>query len=165
MERLWAPWRMEYIQDHQSARCIFCQAWEKADDPEKLALHKTPLSVVLMNKYPYSNGHLLVAPVRHVAELDFLAPEELADIFSAVALSTRILKNRISAEGFNIGINVGRTAGAGIVDHIHVHIVPRWHGDTNFMSVMNDVRVLPEALEQTYNKLLPAFQKHREVMP
>lgn len=165
MERLWAPWRMAYIEDEETEGCVFCTGAQTADEFDCLVLHKTALSLVMINKYPYSNGHLLVAPRRHVDDPGQLSLEELTDLFATVTFSISILKNRISAEGFNIGMNIGRTAGAGIEDHIHVHIVPRWHGDTNFMTIIDNVRVLPEALNETYAKLSPAFKESSGVMP
>jgi ATP adenylyltransferase len=155
MERIWAPWRMEYIRDEKPAHCIFCLESDKVCDREILVLHRTPFSSIMLNRYPYSNGHLLVSPLRHVAALDGLAGEELQDLFELVRRSCAVLTAVAAPEGFNIGMNLGKAAGAGEADHLHVHIVPRWNGDTNFMSVIADVRVIPEALMAMYDTLLP----------
>ena len=157
MKTLWAPWRIEYIRSHKPSGCIFCLKDHGAKDRENLVLYRTPFSFVMLNRYPYSNGHLLVAPYRHVADLDGLADEEMLDLFQLVSVSCKILKAAASPEGFNIGMNLGKAAGAGVEEHLHVHIVPRWNGDTNFMCVVADLRVMPENLIATYEALLPGF--------
>lgn len=157
MDRIWAPWRMEYLLNDTPARCIFCGESDNVSDRETLLLHRTPCSSVMLNRYPYSNGHLLVAPLRHAATLDRLTGEELQDLFELVRRSCAVLNEVAAPEGFNIGMNIGRAAGAGVADHLHVHIVPRWNGDTNYMSIIADVRVIPEALLATYDTLLPHF--------
>lgn len=158
MERLWAPWRMEYILNHKPEGCIFCLPQELQVDRERLLLHRSRLSLVMLNRYPYTNGHLLIAPNRHTADLEGLADEEMLDLFRTLSLCKRILRETAGPDGFNIGINLGRSAGAGVDDHIHLHIVPRWSGDTNFMSVIPDLRVMPENLAVTFERLLPRFQ-------
>ncbi len=158
MERLWAPWRMEYILNNKSADCIFCLPPDLECDPERLLLYRTGLSLVMLNRYPYTNGHLLIAPNRHTAEIEGLTNEEMLDLFRTLGLCKRILQETARPDGFNVGINLGRAAGAGVEDHIHLHIVPRWGGDTNFMSVIPDVRIMPENLTVTFERLLPAFQ-------
>lgn len=157
MERIWAPWRIDYIVNEKPSGCIFCIPSEKTDDRENLILYRTPFSFVMLNRYPYNNGHLLVAPFRHTADLDDLSDEEMLDLFAAVRRCRNILRDAASPQGFNIGINLGKAAGAGVDEHIHIHIVPRWNGDTNFMSVVDDLRVMPENLKSTYEKLLPGF--------
>ena len=157
MKTLWAPWRMEYIRGKKPAGCIFCHDEETVNDRQTFILLRTPLSIVMLNRYPYSNGHLLVAPRRHLASLEQLSDEETLDLFGMVKLSRKVLVAAASPEGFNIGINLGKAAGAGIEEHLHVHIVPRWNGDTNFMSVIADLRVMPENLLATYDALLPGF--------
>lgn len=118
--------------------------------------------MVMMNRFPYNNGHLLVAPVRHVAGLDHLSDEEILDLVRMVRISIDVLKEVMRPEGFNVGLNLGRVAGAGMEEHMHFHVVPRWGGDTNFMTVLGDVRVIPEHIKQTYKKLLPLFKKTNE---
>jgi len=155
MQTLWAPWRMEYILSEKEKECIFCLA---LSDEGNLALYKGSLSMVMMNKYPYINGHLLVAPKRHIAGLDDLTVEEMADLLRTVKNAIEILKKVMKPDGFNVGLNLGVVAGAGVEQHLHFHIVPRWHGDTNAMTVFAEVRVIPEHLEATYGNLKPHFE-------
>ncbi|MBP1753429.1 MAG: histidine triad protein [Geobacteraceae bacterium] len=157
MERLWAPWRMEYILNPKPGGCIFCLDDERDKDRENLVLHRSDHSFVMMNRYPYCNGHMMVSPYRHISDLEKLKSEEMLDLFAAVALCTRVLSDKFAPQGFNVGINLGKAAGAGIDDHLHLHIVPRWIGDTNYMTVIADVRVMPENILATYDKLLPGF--------
>ena len=157
MENLWAPWRMSYILEKEKPEgCIFCMATDGkgADD---LVLGVGRLSLVMMNKYPYNNGHLLVAPKRHLPNLDQLSGEEMADLLATVRRATHALKKVMNPEGFNVGLNLGRVAGAGIEEHMHFHVVPRWGGDTNFMTLFGEVRVIPEHIQATYEKLKPFF--------
>lgn len=161
MERLWAPWRMEYILDEKPSGCIFCLGLNGDDDRKRLILHRTPRSLVMMNRYPYVNGHLMVAPCRHTGSLHDLDPEELLELMEITRLCQTVLDGEMHPGGYNIGLNLGSAAGAGIADHLHVHIVPRWQGDTNFMTVLGDVRILPEALALQYDRLLPRFAEKR----
>ncbi len=160
MEVLWAPWRVEYILNNaKEDGCIFCPG-EK--EPEGSILFRGKHSLVMMNKYPYINGHLLVAPLRHVAALDQLEETEKTVLLTMVGQAVTILKKTMKAEGFNVGLNLGKVAGAGVEAHLHFHVVPRWNGDTNFMTVFGDVRVIPEHMQQTYARLLPFFQEVKE---
>ena len=157
MENLWAPWRMTYIlEEDKPEGCIFCLASDGkgADD---LVLGVGEHCLVMMNKFPYNNGHLLVAPRRHLPGLDRLSDEEMTDLLATVRLSMQALKEVMNPEGFNVGLNLGRVAGAGIEEHMHFHVVPRWGGDTNFMTVFGEVRVIPEHIRATYDKLRPFF--------
>ncbi|RME33939.1 MAG: HIT domain-containing protein [Deltaproteobacteria bacterium] len=159
MDRLWAPWRMTYIngEDHQSRKgCIFCLGHEE-EDRERLILFRGRAAFVIMNKYPYSNGHLMVAPYRHTADLGSLDLSEVEDVWRLTVLARDVLTEWGRPDGFNIGMNWGRVAGAGVEDHLHQHIVPRWHGDTNFMPVLADVRVIPQHLEETADLLRGLF--------
>jgi ATP adenylyltransferase len=149
---------MEYIRGRKPAGCIFCHDEQTVNDRQKLILIGTTRSIVMLNRYPYSNGHLLVAPRKHIASLDQLSDEEMLDLLGLVKLSSKVLGDAASPQGFNIGINLGKAAGAGVEEHLHIHIVPRWNGDTNFMSVIADLRVMPENLLATYDVLLPGFQ-------
>ncbi len=158
MERLWAPWRIEYILADKPAGCIFCVGDNQDRDRELLVLHRGAASLVMLNRYPYTNGHLMIAPYRHTSDLDQLADGEMLDLFKTVRLCRNILQQIASPQGFNIGVNLGRAAGAGVDEHVHIHVVPRWNGDTNYMSVIADVRVMPENLLMTYDRLFPAFQ-------
>lgn len=158
--RLWAPWRMEYIRGPKEPGCIFCNypAEDPANFPRRLLLCARVDAFVMLNKYPFASGHLMVVPRRHVSDLAELSPAEHAALFELVRESGTALKLAVNAEGMNIGINVGAVAGAGIAEHLHVHIVPRWRGDSNFMPVIADVRVMPEALDATYQRLAPYFR-------
>ena len=161
METLWAPWRMTYIDqvsDPNTRReCIFCRALE-ADDRESLVVHRAPGAVVMLNRYPYNPGHLMVAPRSHGGDLSALDGTELIEVIRELQLATGVLRAALSCDGFNGGWNQGRVAGAGIEEHLHFHLVPRWSGDTNFMPVLADVKVVPEHLDATWEKLAAAFK-------
>ena len=157
MELLWAPWRVEYILGKKSDGCMFCKKIKEKRDKDNLILHRAERTLVMMNRYPYNNGHLLVCPYKHSRDLEGLDEEEIKDLLSSVSRSTTLLKKALKPDGFNIGMNLGRIAGAGIEDHLHFHIVPRWSGDTNFMPVLAEARVIPEHLEKTYQKLFKLF--------
>jgi ATP adenylyltransferase len=163
MKVLWAPWRMGYIlSDKKDASCIFCPGNNREQDEERLILYVGALTMVIMNKYPYNNGHLLVAPVRHLPDMENLAHEESLDLLLMVQRSIAVLKDIMNPEGFNVGLNLGHVAGAGVEAHMHFHIVPRWNGDTNYMTVLGDVRVIPEHIQETYGKLRPYFDRLSE---
>ena len=160
MKILWAPWRIEYVTaSDEKGECIFCPGDDRSRDEERLILHVGDRSIVLMNRFPYINGHLLVAPVHHVPTLDALTDDEKLDLITMVEKSVGILTKAMNPGGFNVGLNLGRIAGAGVEDHIHFHVVPRWSGDTNYMTVVGDVRVIPEHIQATYKKLLPLFKE------
>jgi len=160
MDRLWAPWRVEYLVQEKPAGCIFCGT---GNERERLIFKTTPLSLIMLNRYPYVNGHLMVAPRRHTADLGSLSSEEVLDLWKLVALCQQVLIQSAGPDGFNIGINLGKAAGAGVEEHLHIHVVPRWSGDNNFMTVVADLRVIPEALEASYDRLLPLFQAADQV--
>ena len=159
VERLWTPWRMEYIQAAKvdPEGCIFCELPEKGDDDAAHILKRGERAFVLMNAYPYNPGHLMVAPYRHTGEIEHLDADELLDLGRLLQVAMRALREEMEPHGFNLGMNLGRIAGAGIPDHLHWHVVPRWSGDTNYMPVIGQTRVLPELLEETYRKLHPRF--------
>ena len=157
MEHMWAPWRVQYIESAKPEGCILCDKPTENKDVENYILFRGEKNFVIMNSYPYNPGHLMVAPYRHVASLEELTAEELHEHFDIVSRSIKVLRQAFSPGGFNLGINIGKVAGAGIEDHIHTHIVPRWQGDTNCMPVISDVRVIPEALAETYQKLKGKF--------
>ena len=154
MERLWAPWRIEFLTRPKDDICIFCR---EGDRRELLILKESPLVRIMLNRYPYCNGHLMISPRRHVADPGALSDEESLALMKSLALCREILISASSPDGFNIGMNLGRPAGAGIEDHLHIHVVPRWNGDNNFMTVVGDLRVIPEALLTTYDRLFPLF--------
>jgi len=157
MERIWAPWRVQYINAEKQEGCIFCDKPKQDKDDENYILKRGRLGLIMLNAYPYNNGHLMVAPYRHVADISDLADEELLSVMHLVSLGKKVLSRAFSPDGFNIGINMGRVAGAGIEDHIHIHIVPRWNGDTNFMPVLADIKVMPQALSHTFSQLCDAL--------
>jgi len=162
METLWAPWRMSYILGEEKKEgCIFCPGEDRSRDKDRLILYVDEYVMVMMNKFPYVNGHLLVAPFRHVKDFEGLDDKEILNLTKMVKNTIAILRKLMNPDGFNIGINLGKVAGAGVEEHLHYHIVPRWYGDTNFMTVLADVRVIPEHIKQTYEKLYPLFQKHQ----
>lgn len=156
MKTMWAPWRMEYILGKKDEGCIFCRA---LSDQDNLTLYKGKVTMVVMNKYPYINGHLLVAPTRHLSLLEQVKKNEMGDLLETVEKSVGILKKVMNPDGFNVGLNLGKVAGAGVEEHLHFHIVPRWFGDTNALTVFADVRVIPEHLQATFHNLKPHFDK------
>ena len=170
METLWAPWRLGYVVGEQSAQdkplsqpphptgCIFCDKPQSGDDAAHLIVARAPRCFVMLNLYPYNNGHLLVAPYRHGARLEDLEDDECAELMTVVRRAERVVRERLKAEGFNIGMNVGRVAGAGIDAHLHLHIVPRWSGDANFMPVVSNARVMPQSLAAVRETLAGPLQ-------
>ena len=151
---------MRYIlSDEEGDNCIFCPGDNRGEDEKRLILYVRSQTMVVMNRFPYNNGHLLVAPVRHVSGLEHLSDSETLELLQMVRKSIDILKEIMAPEGFNVGLNLGRVAGAGMEEHMHFHIVPRWNGDTNFMTVHGDVRVIPEHIKETFKKLRPCFDK------
>ena len=164
MEKLWSPWRSKYIESLSKKKdddeCIFCEAAKNdVNDSENLLVRKGELTFTLLNLYPYNNGHLMIIPFRHIGDLDDLSNQEGSEIFRELQLARRALLDISQPQGFNIGANLGRIGGAGIYEHIHFHIVPRWSGDTNFMPVLGEVKVISQELQETKLKLLNAFKK------
>jgi len=158
MKVIWAPWRMEYVGAPKTKGCFFCHAQQAQTDRQGWIIHRLSRTFMILNTYPYNPGHLMVAPSRHVARFDELEDQERLDVLEGIALGTRVLQHALRPDGFNVGANLGRVAGAGVEDHLHVHVVPRWAGDTNFMPVLADVKVIPEHLEATYEKLRAAVR-------
>jgi ATP adenylyltransferase len=150
---MWAPWRIEYILQPKEGGCLFCTKGKAKDDRKNYVLYRSKKSYCIMNLYPYNNGHLMVAPYRHVRNIDSLTDEEICDMLLVAKRVVRALKKGFKPEGFNIGINMGKTAGAGVVGHLHMHIVPRWQGDTNFMPILTDTKVVSAGLQETYKTL------------
>jgi ATP adenylyltransferase len=157
MEQLWAPWRQAYITAAKTAPendpCFICAGLAAQDDRVNLIVQRTPLSVVLLNRYPYNNGHLLIAPRAHKGHLSELTPEELLETLETLRRMIRFVEPLMHPDGYNIGLNLGRVAGAGLPGHLHWHLVPRWSGDTNFMPVLSDTRVISQSLEALYDLL------------
>jgi ATP adenylyltransferase len=155
-ERLWAPWRLQYIRGEKSDECIFCTK-PKLDDAEALITYRGERCFVMLNAFPYTSGHVMVAPYAHTADLAGLDEPTALELMTLIQRSQRAIGAAYGPEGFNVGANLGTVAGAGVADHVHMHVVPRWEGDTNFMSVIGEVRVLPESLEDTHRNLKEAF--------
>lgn len=154
MDRIWAPWRLEYIRSEEDAQCFLCRTVDEDEDRENLLLKRGEACGVIMNRYPYNNGHLLVFPYRHVAELSDLNSDERLEIMNLVDQFIVCLKKSVKPDGFNVGFNLGKVAGAGLESHLHAHIVPRWNGDTNFMPVIGGTKVIPQALTDLYDELI-----------
>lgn len=167
MKLIWAPWRMKYIKESSKLKgknlkiknCFICQGL-KGNQAKNLILYANSYALVMLNRYPYNNGHLMVAPARHVGEIEKLTPQERDAVFELVQKSVRILKKLMRPDGFNIGANLGRYAGAGLPGHFHIHIVPRWIGDVNFLPLLAETKVVCESLSITYKKLKPFFNKN-----
>lgn len=153
MERLWAPWRIRYIVQPKEPGCFFCRKSQQADDAANHILIRDRTCFALLNTYPYNPGHLMIAPYKHTGDLDDLAETELTELMLLARRCKQLLQRALRPDGFNLGINFGRVAGAGVEDHVHLHVVPRWNGDTNFMPVLGDVRVIPQALDELYAEL------------
>ena len=162
MDKLWAPWRIKYIQAPKGKGCVFCTKSEHGDDRDNLVLFRGENSFILMNLYPYSNGHLMIAPYQHTSETTDISRTTNTEIMTLVNQSMEILKTTMKAEGFNFGANLGKAAGAGIEEHLHYHVVPRWTGDTNFMPVLGHAKVMVEGLQETWDILKPHFNKLQE---
>ena len=161
MKQLWAPWRLEYIQGQNQEGCIFCQAAAGSEDQQRLVVARGARCFVIMNLYPYNTGHVMVVPYRHRSRLKELDEDELLDLMRYTDYTLRVQEHVFHAEGFNVGMNLGRAAGAGIDDHLHIHVVPRWVGDTNYMPVIGDVKVIPEHLATTRQRLVEGFEALR----
>ena len=158
MERIWAPWRMSYVSNNTVDKsCFFCPDATGRNDRQRLILVRSDHSLIMLNRYPYTGGHLMVAPLRHTAELDDLSDVELLDLVHVLRRGRALLRQVANPDGFNVGINLGSAAGAGLEEHLHIHIVPRWNGDSNFMTVVGEVRVIPDELMAAYDRLSAAL--------
>ena len=164
MKRLWAPWRMKYIRETSGKKdtsCFLCDAYSDRNNRNNLVVAVFEHSFVIMNKFPYNNGHLMIVPIKHTGEIEALEKETRAELMDIIALTTNVLKTTMNAEGINVGINLGRVAGAGVPDHVHIHVVPRWNGDTNFMPVFTDTKIISEGLDEAYLVLKKGFEEAR----
>ena len=157
MKQVWAPWRIEYILGPKEDGCFLCRMFAGVDDRSTRLLHRGKTCAVVMNRYPYTGGHLMVAPYRHVDGLDGMTPVERSEMMELSNFSVEVLKKVMKPQAFNIGINLGAAAGAGLKDHVHLHVVPRWIGDTNFMPALGQTTVVPQALDELYDALKPHF--------
>lgn len=163
MDYLWSPWRMAYIQKHhQESGCVFCKALHQTDGEENLIIYRGKLAFVILNRYPYTSGHLMVVPNEHREDFTELLPEARAEMMELISKSMQVLRASYHPDGFNLGANIGSAAGAGIPQHVHMHLVPRWAGDTNFISTLGNTRVIPEALSKTYWRV---FKQWHELFP
>jgi len=158
MEHLWAPWRIRYILGEKEAGCFLCRKSQESDDAKNHIIIRERNCFALLNAYPYNAGHLMVAPYKHTGELDDLSEQELSELMSLTRRCKQLLVKAVKADGFNIGLNLGRVAGAGVLDHVHMHIVPRWNGDTNFMPVLADTHVVPQALDELHALLVKEIE-------
>lgn len=158
MKQLWSPWRIDYILAPKPDECVFCVPATREEDEERLILARGKRSFVLMNKFPYNNGHLLVCPYRHIQSIEELDEDESAEIMGFLKRCSAILKDHFHCEGINIGLNQGKAAGAGIGEHLHFHLVPRWNGDSSFIAAIGDVRTIPQHLAETWKALKPLFE-------
>jgi ATP adenylyltransferase len=163
MDNLWAPWRIEYILSKKPQGCIFCDKPSENNDKENLILFRGKHHFIILNAYPYNNGHMMIVPFKHISSLDGWNSEERQEMMDLADLAVILLKKAMNPDGFNLGINMGQAAGAGIDDHIHLHIVPRWNGDTNFMPVLSDTRVVSEYLKASYDKLMQILQQRLNI--
>ncbi len=160
MKQLWAPWRMTYIENHEKVDgCVFCNAQAKEDSADNLIAHRGERAYVILNRYPYTGGHLMVVPFEHKAILEELDAQTRSEMMELTSRCMTILRKLYKPQGFNMGANIGEAAGAGVKEHVHIHIVPRWKGDTNFMSALGETRVIPEDLEVTYQRVKNEFQR------
>lgn len=159
MKHMWSPWRMEYIQNSKVEGCIFCMVQDVEDGTENLIAFRSEHAYVILNRYPYTSGHLMVVPYVHKPNLEELDPETRAEMMELTTRCMTVLRKIYNPPAFNMGANIGEAAGAGVKAHVHIHIVPRWAGDTNFMSSIGEVRVLPELLEDTYRRVRQGFQE------
>ena len=162
LDRIWAPWRIEYIEQPKNDECFICQILKEKKDDKNLILYRGKNALVLLNKYPYIAGHLMVAPIEHIANLEKLTKETNEEIWELTTKTVKLLKKAVSPQGFNIGMNLGAVSGAGLKTHLHVHIVPRWMGDTNFMPIISDTRAISEGLEKTYEKFVKFIDVYDE---
>jgi len=160
MKNLWTPWRADYVKEHETPDkgCIFEAGADRNYDKDSLLLYRDAVTTVFLNRFPYANGHLLIAPARHVGDIVDLSNEENSALLEMIRESVKILRRHKNPDGFNIGLNLGTVAGAGHPDHLHFHVVPRWDGDHNFMAVLAEIRTIPEHIESTFDQLLPDFQ-------
>jgi ATP adenylyltransferase len=160
MKHLWSPWRMEYIENHgKEEECVFCKAQAMQDSPDNLIVHRGLLAYVILNRFPYTSGHVMVVPFKHQPSLEALEAPDRAELIELTSRATAVLRQSYDTKAFNVGLNIGEAAGAGVKEHVHIHVVPRWAGDTNFMSTLAITRVLPETLPDTWKRIRAGFAR------
>ncbi len=157
MKRLWAPWRMKFVEKEKKKGCVFCEVLAEDADEKNLIVYRGKLAFVILNRYPYTSGHVMVVPNAHQPSFEFLDPPTRAEMMELSTRAVEVLKKVYSPEGLNLGTNIGEAAGAGIAEHVHIHVLPRWGGDTNFMSTVGQTRVIPEDLDETYRRISAAW--------
>lgn len=157
MKRIWAPWRMKYILSSRQKGCFLCDICQDKKDKWNLVLKRGKSNFLLLNKYPYNNGHLMIAPYKHVDSLESMDEQEMTEMMQLASMACKALGKSLHPDGFNLGLNIGTAAGAGLKDHIHLHIVPRWEGDTNFMPVLGEVKIIPQPLDTLWRQLKKAL--------
>jgi ATP adenylyltransferase len=163
MKHIWSPWRMEYVEKStEQGRCLFCDQLAQSDGLENLILHRGQHAFVILNRYPYTNGHMMVVPFEHKPSFDALDEKVLSEVMILASEALVVLREAYGAESFNVGANIGTAAGAGVADHVHMHVLPRWKGDTSFMTTTGEVRVIPEALESTFARLQAVWKNRRK---
>ena len=163
MKHIWSPWRMKYIEKNEKEEgCVFCNAQAKEDGPANLIVFRGQRAFVILNLFPYTSGHVMVIPFEHVSTFEELPSATRAEMMELTSLSMSVLRKVYTPQGFNMGANIGESAGAGVPGHVHIHVVPRWSGDTNFMSTLGETRVLPESIEETYKRVRDGFSSHRK---
>jgi ATP adenylyltransferase len=162
MKRIFAPWRYKYVSDPDSGGCIFCKATSSDDDRKSGVLFRGKYAFVIMNMYPYTNGHIMVAPYKHTGSFEELIEDEILEMSTMLQTWQKVLKKAMNPEGFNIGMNIGRIAGAGFENHLHYHLVPRWSGDTNFMPVIGGTKIVPMSIDEAYDLLLKVYREIKE---
>ena len=161
MDRLWAPWRIKYVSSSTRKGCIFCKAFKEKKDYSNLIILRSKHCFVILNIYPYNNGHVMIVPNRHIKDLEKLSKDEILDLTATMIKTKNIIKDILRPDGFNIGINIGKVAGAGVESHLHIHIVPRWNGDTNFMPIINNTKVIPQSLKDLYRSFKRCLKEKR----
>lgn len=154
MNKIWAPWRIKYIKKIKNRKCIFCLSKNKKMDKKRFVIIRQKYSFSILNTFPYNNGHFMVCPIRHVKKLEQLRQEEILDIFDVIKKTNKLMDKILKPAGYNIGINFGKISGAGVDNHLHIHVVPRWQGDTNFMPIISNTKVISQSLNDLYNELL-----------
>ncbi|MEW6717767.1 MAG: HIT domain-containing protein [Chloroflexota bacterium] len=160
MKHIWSPWRMKYIQEHNLVEgCVFCEAQSHEDGPDNLIVFRGRRAYVILNRYPYTSGHLMIVPYKHLPSLENLDKKTRDEMMDLVVEGIRVLREMYAPQAFNIGVNIGEAAGAGVAEHVHMHIVPRWTGDTSFITTLGETRVLPESLEDTYDRVSSGWRQ------
>jgi len=159
MKKLWAPWRLEYVRQEKEGTCFLCRMLESGDDRSNLLVKRGSACAIVLNRYPYNNGHLMICPYRHISDVILMNADEKVETMELLTEALAALKKTVRPHGFNVGLNIGEVAGAGLKEHVHMHVVPRWNGDTNYMAVTADVKIIPQSLLDLWDELYPALNQ------